>query len=253
MTSTQTGHAAAIAPIGHNNGPVFDTALLDGLTRQASEIADAASAWAGTTIENQIQAGELKDFLDAVRDKVNEVEDHRKSEKQPFLDAGRQVDAAYARVRDIIEAAAKLAKAPLEVFLKEQQRLADERRRTELEAARRASEEAERERQIAERNRNAAALIEAEAKAEAARQAHKAAETSTRIQIDSATGSGKARTSLRTQRRAKITNINQAMLHYRDHPDLVDCIIRLANADIRASRGATLTIPGINIIEEHKL
>jgi hypothetical protein len=43
------------------------------------------------------------------------------------------------------------------------------------------------------------------------------------------------------------------MLHYRGHADLAECITRLANADIRAAKGAKITIPGIDIIEEQKL
>lgn len=191
--------------------------------------------------------------LDTARAKLKEIEERRKIEKQPFLDAGRDVDTAFNRVKDIIEKAGKLAKAPLEAYLKEQQRIAEERRRAEQEAARKAAEEAERERLIAERNRNAAAMVEAEEKAKEAAEAAKAAEAAARAKVSSATGTGSKSTSLRTVRYAQITNINQAMLHYRGHPDLAECITRLANADIRAAKGAAITIPGIEIIEEQKL
>ena len=241
------------AGIGHNNGPVFNTEVVDAFAAEASEIADAASEWAKVAIGNETKAGELKDFLDTARAKLKEIEDRRKVEKQPFLDAGRDVDTAFNRVKDIIEKAGKLAKAPLEAYLKEQQRIAEERRRAEQEAARKAAEEAERERMIAERNRNAAAIIEAEEKAKVAAEAAKAAEAPARAQVSSATGTGSNRTGLRTHRSAQITNINQAMLHYRGHADLAECITRLANADIRAAKGAKITIPGIDIIEEQKL
>lgn len=244
---------AAEAGLGHNKGPAFNVEAVDALTTEANEIADAASEWAKIEIATETKAGELKDFLDTARAKLKEIEDRRKVEKQPFLDAGRDVDTAFNRVKDIIERAGKLAKAPLETYLKEQQRIADERRRAEQEAARKASEEAARERLIAERNRNAAAIIEAEEKTKAAADAAKAAEAPARAKVSSATGTGSNRTGLRTHRSAQITNINQAMLHYRGHADLAACITRLANADIRAAKGAKITIPGIDIIEEQKL
>lgn len=241
------------AGLGHNKGPLFDTEAVDAFVKEASEIADAASEWAKVEIATETKAGELKDFLDTARAKLKQIEDHRKVEKQPFLDAGRDVDTAFNRAKDIIERAGKLAKAPLETYLKQQQRIADERRQAQQEAARRATEQAERERLIAERNRNAAAIIEAEEKTKAAADAARAAEAPARAKVSSATGTGSNRTGLRTHRSAQITNINQAMLHYRGHTDFAACITRLANADIRAAKGAKITIPGIDIIEEQKL
>ena len=138
-------------------------------------------------------------------------------------------------------------------FIREAERVSARLRRAEQEAARKAAEEAERERLIAERNRNAAAMVEAEEKAKQAAEAAKAAEAEARVKVSSATGTGANRTGLRTVRSARISNINQAMLHYRGHADLVECITRLANADIRAAKGAAITIPGIDIIEEQKL
>ena len=241
------------AGIGHNKGPVFNTEVVDAFAAEATEIADAASEWANVEITTETKAGELKDFLDTARAKLKEVEERRKIDKQPFLDAGRDVDTAFNRVKDIIEKAGKLAKAPLEAYLKEQQRIAEERRRADQEAARKAAEEAERERLIAERNRNAAAMVEAEEKAKEAAEAAKVPEAAARAKVSSATGTGSKSTSLRTVRYAQITNINQAMLHYRGHVDLAECITRIANAEIRAAKGAAITIPGIEIIEEQKL
>lgn len=244
---------ASEAGIGHNKGPVFNTEVVDAFTAEATEIADAASEWANVEITTETKAGELKDFLDTARAKLKEIEDRRKVEKQPFLDAGREVDAAFKKVTGIIEQAGKLAKTPLEAFLREQQRIADEKRRAEQEAARKAEEEAERERQIAERNRNAAAMAEAEEKRKEAEEAAKAAEKERRARVASATGTGANRTGLRTIRSARIKNINQAMLHYRERAELAEVITRMANADIRAAKGAEITIPGIDIIKEQKL
>ena len=241
------------AGIGHNNGPVFNTEIVEAFAAEASEIADAASEWADVEITTATKAGELKDFLDTARAKIKEIEERRKAEKQPFLDAGREIDANFRKVAGIIEQAVKLARAPLEAFLREQQRIADEKRRAEQVAARKAAEEAERERLIAERNRNAAAMAEADEKAKKAAEARKAAEAEARVKVASATGTGTNRTGLRTVRSARLSNINQAMLHYRDRQDLHDLIVRMANADIRAAKGHSIKIPGIDIYEEQKL
>lgn len=247
MTDTTT------ARMGHNKGPLFNTEVVDVFARDATEIADTASAWANVEITTQIQAGTLKDFLDTARAKLTEIEAQRKAEKQPFLDAGRDIDTAFNHLKNIIETAGKIAKAPLEAYLKEQERIANARRLAEQEAARITLEQAERERLIAARNRNAAAMVEAEEKAAKAAEAAKAAQAEARATVSSATGTGSHNTSLRTVRIGRIANINQAMLHYRDRPELVECITRLANADIRASKGADISIPGINIFKEKKL
>lgn len=245
------------AGIGHNRGPAFNAEVVEAFTAEAQEIADAASEWAGVTISTKAEAGRLKDFLDAARAKLSEVEARRKEEKEPFLKAGKDIDAAFTRVKDIIEKAGKLAKAPLEAFAREQQRIEEEKRRAEAEAARKAAEEAERERQIAERNRNAAAIAEAEEKAKAAAEAAAEAAKESKVRIGSATGSGKSATSLRTVRSAKMLSLNSAFMHYSKIPaaqaELEACILRMANADIRASKGADIKIPGIEIITEQKL
>lgn len=250
MSETTPTTAAAI---GHNRPPAYDEEAVAALLAEAERIADAAGEWAKAKIETETKAGELKDFLDAARKRLKEIDKRRTEDKKPHLEAGKAVDAAYKRITDVIERAGTLAKAPLEAYLKEQQKIAEERRRAEQEAARKAAEEAERERQIAERNANAAAMVEAEEKAAQAAAAQKAAEAERKLKVSSATGTGSKSTSLRTVRSARITNINQAMLHYRGHSDLIDCITRLANADVRAAKGAQITIPGIEVIEEQKL
>ena len=97
------------AGTGHNKGPVFNVAVVDALAVEAGEIADAASEWAKVEIATETKAGELKDFLDTARAKLKEIEDRRKVEKQPFLDAERDVDTVFNRMKDIIEKAGKIA------------------------------------------------------------------------------------------------------------------------------------------------
>lgn len=240
-------------PAGHNNGPAFNPETVEKLTEEAQQISATAAEWANSEVTDDETAGRLKDFLDGAKRLENSVEERRKQEKQPFLEAGREVDAAFNSVKDMIQRSGTLAKAPLAKYLAEKQRKAEEERRKEAEAARKLQEEAERERRIAEESQNAQAQLEAEKKAKEAEEATKAAEAPVKAKVGSATGTGTRATSLRTVRKAKITSINQALLHYRDHPDITDTILRIANAEIRASKGADITIPGIEIITEQKL
>ncbi|CUH60269.1 hypothetical protein [Thalassobacter stenotrophicus] len=241
------------AGIGHNKGPVFNAEIVEAFAKEAAEIADAASVWGEKNISTPAEAGKLKDFLDTARSSLKEIEARRQEEKKPFLDAGREIDAAFKKITGVIEAAGKIAKAPLQEYLDEQDRIAEEQRRAEQQAARKAAEEAENERRIAERNRNAAAIAEAEEKAAAAVEAAKASEAERKTRISSATGTGNNRTSLRTVLVGRLSNINQAMLHYRERQELHDLIVRMANADIRAAKGQPIKIPGIEIFEEKKL
>jgi len=240
-------------PMGDNKGPAFNPDVVAALTKDADHISEKAGEFSEKEITNDTEAGELKDFLDAARKTLTHVENRRTAEKKPFLDAGREIDAAFAKIKDVIERAGKLAKAPLVTYLEEQERIAEAKRREEAEAARKKQEEAERERLIAERNANAAAQVEAEEKAKEAEEQAKAAEAPAKAKVTSATGSGANATSLRTKRTAEITNMNMALLHFRDRSELKDCLIRLANADIRASKGADITIPGIKINVEKVL
>jgi hypothetical protein len=93
---------------------------------------------------------------------------------------------------------------------------------------------------------------EAEERAEAAREAEAEAQKAESTKLDSATGGGK-RTALRTRRYVEITNVNQAMLHYRAHPEMTDLLLRLANAEVRSAKGKAIKIPGFDIKEERKL
>lgn len=239
--------------IGHNNPPPFDPDKVAALKAEAEQAADAAAAWAGITIGDETAAGRLKDHIDALSRQHREAEAARKAAKQPHLDAGRAVDDAFRPITETLARAAKIAREPLAAWLMEQERIAAERRRIEAEAARKAAEEAERMRRAAEAQRNAAAQVEAEAAAEAAAEAQRIAERADRVRVSSATGSSATRTSLRTVRRAQLRAINQALLHYRDHPEVAELLTRLANADLRAAKGAPITIPGFDIIEEKTL
>jgi hypothetical protein len=80
-----------------------------------------------------------------------------------------------------------------------------------------------------------------------AKEAEKAAASAGKVQ----SSSGSARTiSLRTIRSANVTDASALVAHYANHPAIIAEAERLANADIRAAKGAAISIPGVNINEE---
>ena len=239
--------------IGANKGPAFNPDLVDALAAKAGKIADAAGAWkeAGK-IESEEQAQKANDFLSGARQIFNEIEERRKAEKQPFLEAGREIDAAFNRVKETVERAATLVKPLVEAFLRDQEAKERALRAEQERKARAEAKDAERARRQAEERSDVLGQQEAEERAEVARGAEAEAQQAQSAKLESATGGGK-RTALRTYRSAQITDINQAMLHYRARPELSDTLLRLARADIRAAKGKAITLPGFAITEERKL
>ena len=114
---------------------------------------------------------------------------------------------------------------------------------------------------VAEQKRQAAEAAEARRKAELlhddallaeraqsqAKEAEKVAASAHKVQ----SSSGSARTiSLRTVRSAEVTDAAALVAHYATHPAIIAEAERLANADIRAAKGAAIAIPGVKIHEE---
>ncbi len=239
--------------MGDNQGPPFNPEVVEDLMTKARDVADAAAAWkeAGK-ITDETQAEKANDFLAGARKLLKAVEDRRKTEKEPHLDAGRKVDAAFGDIKTIIDKAASMVKPILADYMREQERAAEERRREEVRKAVAEAEAAQKAAEQAQARNDVVGEAEAEKAAKEAEDARKAAEKPQSAKVGSATGGGR-RTSLRTTRFAEITSINTAMLHYRDHPEMRVLLLKLANADIRAAKGEKVDLPGFAIKEERGL
>lgn len=238
------------AGIGHNNPPPYDAAALAALRTEVVGCQTANAEWKAKPIEAKADAEKANDFLTGVRGLFKRVEERRKADKEPHAEAAKAVDAAFKPLLDALEQIGADIKAKLTAFA-----VAEEARiKAEAAAARAAAEEAAR--LAAEEAAKAAArgdmLAEMEAQQAAdaaAKAAEKTAREPARAQIASATGAGRT-ASLRVSRKAAVANILLLFNHYRNHPDVTETLLRLANADIRAAKGADVKIPGINIIEE---
>ena len=235
-------------PTGHNAPPPYDADALAALKAEVVGCQTAAADWRKVEITAQHDAEKANDFLTGVRGLFKRVDGQRKADKAPHDTAAKAVDAAFKPLIEALTAIGDEIKAKLTAFA-----VAEERRQREAaEAARRAAEEEARRAQE-EAARAAArgdilAEMEAQAAADAAEKA-KAERAPVKAGIASSTGAGRT-AALRTIREAEITNILLLFGHYRQHPDVAATLLRLANADIRAAKGADPAIPGITIIEK---
>lgn len=239
-------------PMGHNNPPAFDPEILSGLTEKVNDFVDAAGAWKDLKkIDNREMSDKLGDYIVGSRGVYKEVDEARKKQKKPHDDAGKAVQAAFLPLLNKLDKAAKEAKKLQSAWLVEEQRRIDEERRkaeaearAKAEAARKAAEEAERRNDIS-------GQVDAEKEAKAAEKELKRSAKPQKAQAGTATGGGRTM-SLRIYRFAKVTNVYKAFNAYKDAPEVIEVLERLATADLRAS-GSTFDAPGFEIVEEKRV
>lgn len=241
------------AGIGDNRPPAFDPDAYDAFTAKVRDFSDAAAEWKESgAIDDKETAEKAGDFLSGARKLFKEIEEKRKAEKQPHLEAGRTIDAEFKKLTSAIETAVAWVKKPLEAYMQEQERIDRERKAEEERKARAEAEAAARAQAEAEARNDIMGQEEAKAAAEEAQQRQQEAQKVETAKVGSATGGGR-RTAMRTERKAQIESVNLAFAYYRDRPEVTALLVQLANADIRAAKGADITLPGFKIITERKL
>lgn len=158
------------AIIGDNRAPPLRDILAERYAAAITDvefIADAANS-APKECKSVDDVGTLAAIVTKARARRSMIDKARVAEKEPFLTAGRDVDAFFKEVIDRLERIASVIEDRVTVYQRAQ---AAEARRKADEEARKAREEADRQRRIAEdeaaRNRPAAAAKH-ENKAEAA-------------------------------------------------------------------------------------
>lgn len=228
---------------GHNNPP--EDTPFEKLVNDVTDLYDEARLWMdGEAIIDDKQAEAVGNMIIAFRNLAKRGTAMHKEEKQPFKDGGKDVDNKYRTVRADIERAGTVCKA---VSSKWQIKVENELR---AEQVRLQSEADEKERVAQEAIRNSADNIAAREKAErdlkdadAARAvAKKASKATAKVG-----GSGGRAIGLTTKRTAVITGLMAVVMHYKDTPEMLDLVTKLANRDARAG---TQEIPGVCITEE---
>ncbi len=233
--------------IGHNEPPLYDEKAHASLKDRAETLTDQIEAWIKREIGDNEDAEDLRDVLGQIVALKRDAEKQRSADKKKHLDAGKAVDAAYQGIGNRLDRLSPPVKRKLDAWLDklEAERLAKAKAEREEAEAKRV--EAERLTALAEKTGSIRAEETAEEAAKESEAAEKAARRTekTRVNISSASG-GASAAGWRTIKTAKLTDINQAFLHYRKRPELAEFLTRLANAELRAKDGAS-SVPGFTV------
>ncbi len=239
--------------IGDNNPPPYDPAEVEKLDAEGAQFLEAAAKWVENgDLASEEDAQRLNDFINGVKKRQKITDDARKAAKKPHDEAGKAVQAAYVPVIEKMKKASEKVGPILSKWLTKK----DEERRAEAERQRKEAEfkqqEADRKAAEAAARNDISGEIDAEAARkeadEAAKEAARAAKA--RSNVASATGGGRT-ASLRTYVEVEVTNPRVLFMRYQSHPDAIDTLRRLAQAEARSKDfdaekdeipGATITV-----------
>lgn len=239
-------------PRGHNNPPPYDPEAFAALVRAAQDYADAGGEWLDLkAIETEEQAQYLADYIDGARKKLKQVETWRVDAKRPHDEAAKAVQNAAARPKTILETSIKKALDLLTPYQVRKKREEEERQRAAREEAERQRAEADRLAAQAAARNDIAGEVEAERLAKEAEKAAKAADRPATGAVGSATGGGRT-VALVTVKVAVIDNPVQVFMFFRDRPEVLDVLQRLANGYVRAAAFDGNPIPGTHIVTEER-
>jgi len=240
--------------LGHNQPDElpYDIEAYEKLEEGIERFNTAASEWLKLeAIETDEQAQKLTDFIAGARKLRQLAEKTRKEQKAPWDAKAKAVQSAFVTLIDRIDKIAKAPNALQAEWLKRKREEAEKARLEkirEAEEAKRRAEELERQ---AEARTDMAGLADAEKAKKEAEKLAKQAARETKVKAGSASGGTRAM-GLRTVKSAKVTNLPKLFMHYKDHPEVEEVLVRLANADLRNKNVDDASIPGIEIITEEK-
>lgn len=227
-----------IAGIGHN----LPADPFEALKLEYEAEKEQAEAFMKTPVTTQDQADKAAIWSKRLTAIKNKATDLHKVEKQPHLDAGRNVDNKWRGLKEDPDTLAKKLKAHVTPFLQEQQRLEYERQQRER-------DEAERKRRAAEEMAAKADARDTAAQAAAERLQQEADKQEQAAKAKNAqAGRTGARVSLRTFLSARIVDYDKALKALGNHPEMKALVETLANRAIRAG----VDVDGVERIEEQR-
>ena len=249
----------APAGIGHNMPPEgFET--VKALALQEIELGKHHLKQPITT---QDQANQLGVWATTVTKLATDAERQRKTEKEPHLEAGRQVDAKWNPIIDELKQLAKSIKAHLDGWMKEQERLEKERQRKAQEEADRIRIEAEAAAMAAAAAAEAieradvgmvldksaidelqTATAEAERRAKELAEAERAAEAR-KVQA----GRTGAKVSLRNYTEPRIIDRDAFLTAVKEQPEIGDALDKIARRFAKAG----VTVAGMEIVLDRRV
>lgn len=242
----------APAPVGHNNPP--EPTPYEAVKVHIEDLCVEARNWAdGAVIENEAQAGQVARLIDDFRKAEAAADNARKAEAKPHDDAKAEIQGRYNLLigdTKAVRGKTVLALAALKATLTPWLRKVDEEKRAVAEAARL---EAEAKAEAAAAALRAADVTNLAAREEAEAQladAHDAQAAANRAANDKAHAHGGGRAiGLRRTYRPQMTDRKAALIHYAAARTdaLVAFLQGLAEADVREGKRS---IPGFDVIEE---
>lgn len=246
---------AALATIGHNNPPSLLETLAEEhcqLRHTVETLADKANH-APKEIADETDYAVLADLVKQSSVVLRDVDRARVTAKEPYLQAGRDVDTFFASLGDRLKRMKDVMTKRADDYVR---RKRDEERRAREEEARKLREEEARQREIAARaaeaNRpTAAAKAEDKAETFAARADQTESANVSAADLTRVRTAGGATASARTEWTFEITDWNAIPLDmlrpYMARPEVEKAIRSL----IRIQKNA-VTIPGVRIFEDVK-
>ncbi|MGO7779444.1 hypothetical protein ACC717_04850 [Rhizobium ruizarguesonis] len=241
------------ASIGHNQPADLDP--YEALLHEFASEKEQAEAFMKKPITTQAEADRAAIWSKRLSTIAKKATDLHKVEKQPHLDAGRNVDNKWRELKEEPDAISKKLKRHMDAFLQEEARKERERQAAARLEADRIQREADAARVAAEKaaaeNDNDAAAIAAQnnAIAEAERLAQQAAAAERDAQARNASaGRTGAKVSLRTFVFAEITDFDALLMALKDRAEIKEVVETLAN---RAARSG-VALAGMAIRSEQR-
>lgn len=243
------------AVIGGNNPPEalpYDPEKLRACEDAAKEFADAAGEWADKKqITSADMAEKATDFIAGARKLKSKIEATQKAAKKPHADRATAAFDAFKPALSKVEKSITTVLALQGAWLVAERKRIEEDQRLARIAAQKAQEEAAAALAAAQARNDISGSVDAEAAMKEAVKAEAVAAKPAKASVGSASGGGRT-IALRTVVSAVITNQNLVYMHFRDHPDVVEVLQRLATAAFRAAGGDQITIPGATRKTEEK-
>lgn len=224
--------------LGHNNPP----SEYDIIAGTVSDLVDEAKNWAdGEDVKDEAQEKGVSDLINLLRKQNTAIKKWHKTEKEPHLLAGKEVDAKKNEVTQKIDIATNALKKCLAPYLEEKER----QRIAEIERQRKEAAEAERKAHdaiVAARNANDLEAIEQrEIAIQDAKKAQAQVNKVVKEKTNAKSSFGRALTT-REDFEVDLMSIDDAFEHFKNNPKVHDLLSSLALQEARQTKGKH--IPG---------
>lgn len=211
------------------------------LESEVEDFKDRCREWFQAEVTDET-AAKFRDLIALGGDIEKRIEARRKAEKQPYLDTGKQIDAAHATLAEPVSQGRDFLKKRLGKYMLAE----EEKRRAAAAEAARVAEEA---RKAAEAEKDPFADFDAKQATEAAVEASKFARAPVNVSgIESARAAG-----LRTYWLVDVTDGPALVAHFAASPHMIEEARKLAASMVRSAKGSACGIPGIQITEDKRV